>query len=187
MICDSKAEFYEMYSELLREQGYFVRSYNLLDLEASDGWNCLMDSSRDINLVQHIAEIIIRNTSADSEREDFWSKAEKNLLMALIHFVQSMTYPGTNTLLPPEERSLGTIYRLLASTSVNELDARFRALPPGHPGGSGPSVPGVQPEASAIPADALGAAALRCQPAAGDPAGPPQRAEPPHQQIRRLV
>lgn len=37
-----------------------------------------MDSAKDINLVQHIAEIIIRNTSADSEREDFWSKAEKN-------------------------------------------------------------------------------------------------------------
>lgn len=51
--------------------------------------------------------------------------------MALIHLVQSMTYPGTNTLLPPEERSLGTIYRLLASTSVNELDAGSRALPPG--------------------------------------------------------
>ena len=49
------------------------------------------------------------------------------------------------------------------------------------------SVPGVQPKASAIPTDALGAAALRCQPAAGDPAGPPQRAEPPHQQILRLV
>lgn len=78
VICDSKAEFFETYSEYLRDQGYFVRSYNLLDLEASDGWNCLMDSSRDINLVQHIAEIIIRNTSADSEREDFWSKAEKN-------------------------------------------------------------------------------------------------------------
>ena len=44
-----------------------------------------------------------------------------------------MTYPGTDRLLPPEERSLGAIYRLLASASVNELDARFRALPPGHP------------------------------------------------------
>ncbi len=133
VICDSKAEFFETYSEYLRDQGYFVRSYNLLDLEASDGWNCLMDSSEDSKLVQHIAEIIIRNTSADSEREDFWSKAEKNLLMALIHLVQSMTYPGTDKLLPPEERSLGTIYRLLATTSVNELDARFRALPSGHP------------------------------------------------------
>ncbi|MFR6321920.1 MAG: type IV secretory system conjugative DNA transfer family protein, partial [[Clostridium] leptum] len=109
----SKAEFYEMYSEYLRNEGYFVRSYNLLDLQASDGWNCLMDSADDVNLVQHIAEVIIRNTSADSEREDFWSKAEKNLLMALIHYVQSLTYPNPDKLLPPEERSLGTIYRLL--------------------------------------------------------------------------
>ena len=37
VICDPKAEFYEMYSEYLRNEGYFVRSYNLLDLEASDG------------------------------------------------------------------------------------------------------------------------------------------------------
>lgn len=133
VIYDSKAEFFEMYSEYLREKGYFVRSYNLLDLEASDGWNCLMDSAKDVNLVQHIAEIIIRNTSAASEREDFWSKAEKNLLMALIHYVQTWTYPHSDKLLPAEERSLGTIYRLLASTSVNELDACFRALPAGHP------------------------------------------------------
>ncbi len=52
VICDSKAEFYEMYSEYLRNEGYFVRSYNLLDLQASDGWNCLMDSADDVNLVQ---------------------------------------------------------------------------------------------------------------------------------------
>ena len=133
VICDPKAEFYEMYSEYLRNEVYFVRSYNLLDLEASDGWNCLMDSAKDINLVQHIAEIIIRNTSADSEREDFWSKAEKNLLMALIHLVQTRTYPQSDQLLPEEERSLGAIYQLIASTNVNELDAQFRALPAGHP------------------------------------------------------
>ncbi len=133
VICDPKAEFYEMYSEYLRNEGYFVRSYNLLDLEASDGWNCLMDSAKDINLVQHIAEIIIRNTSADSEREDFWSKAEKNLLMALIHLVQTRTYPRSDKLLPEEERSLGAIYQLIASTNVNELDTQFRALPAGHP------------------------------------------------------
>ena len=133
VICDSKAEFYEIYSEYLRNEGYLVRSYNLLDLEASDGWNCLMDSEKDINLVQHIAEIIIRNTSADSEREDFWSKAEKNLLMALIHLVQTRTYPGTNRLLPEKERSLGAIYKLIASTNVTELDAQFRSLPSGHP------------------------------------------------------
>ncbi len=133
ILADPKAEFYEMYSEFLRERGYTVKAYNLLDLSASDGWNCVMDTARDINLVQRVAEIIIRNTSNENERGDFWEKAEKNLLMALLHYVQTLTYPGTDKLLPPEERSLGTIYRILSTTSVQELDARFRALPPDHP------------------------------------------------------
>ena len=133
ILADPKAEFYEMYSEFLRERGYTVKAYNLLDLSASDGWNCLMDTAQDINLVQRVAEIIIRNTSNENERGDFWEKAEKNLLMALLHYVGTLTYPGTDRLLPPEERSLGTIYRILSTTSVQELDARFRALPPDHP------------------------------------------------------
>ena len=133
ILADPKAEFYEMYSEFLRERGYTVKAYNLLDLSASDGWNCVMDTAMDINLVQRAAEIIIRNTSNENERGDFWEKAEKNLLMALLHYVQTLTYPGTDKLLPPEERSLGTIYRILSTTSVQELDARFRALPPDHP------------------------------------------------------
>lgn len=133
IMIDPKAEFYEMYSSYLESHGYYVRAYNLLDLEASDGWNCLVDSADDVNLVQHVAEVIIRNTSNEQEREDFWSKAEKNLLMALIHYVQTLTYPGTDKLLPVEERSLGTIYKIISTTNVNELDARFRALPPNHP------------------------------------------------------
>lgn len=133
IICDPKAEFYEMYSEFLKKEGYYVCAYNLLDLFASDGWNCVVDTADDINLVQRVAEIIIRNTSSESERDDFWAQAEKNLLLALLHYVGKLTYPGTDKLLPPEERSLGAIYKILSTTSVEELDARFRALPPDHP------------------------------------------------------
>ena len=82
-----KAEFYEMYSGFLNSRGYTVKAYNLLDLFASDGWNCVMDTARDITLVQRAAEIIIRNTSNENERGDFWEKAENNLLMALLHYV----------------------------------------------------------------------------------------------------
>lgn len=74
---DPKAEFYEMYSEFLREQGYTVKAYNLLDLCASDGWNCVAEAANDLNLVQNVAEIIINNTSSESDRDDFWAKAEK--------------------------------------------------------------------------------------------------------------
>ena len=133
IMIDPKAEFFEMYSEFLKEQGYYIRAYNLLDLASSDGWNCIVDISDDINLVQNVAEIIISNTSNKSERADFWEKAEKNLLMALLHYVRTLTYPGTDKLLLQEERSLGTIYKILSTTSVEELDARFRTLPPEHP------------------------------------------------------
>ena len=133
ILVDPKAEFYEMYSEFLKEQGYYVRAYNLLDLASSDGWNCIVDISDDINLVQNVAEIIISNTSNKNERADFWEKAEKNLLMALLHYVRTLTYPGTDKLLPQEERSLGTIYKILSTTSVEELDSRFRDLPLEHP------------------------------------------------------
>lgn len=130
---DPKAEFYEMYSEFLREQGYTVRAYNLLDLCASDGWNCVAEAANDLNLVQNVAEIIINNTSSESDRDDFWAKAEKNLLMVLLHYVGSMKRPGTDKLLPIEERSLGTIYKILSTTSVQELDAKFKNLPADHP------------------------------------------------------
>ena len=133
IMIDPKAEFFEMYSEFFKEQGYYIRAYNLLDLASSDGWNCIVDISDDMNLVQNVAEIIISNTSSENEKADFWSKAEKNLLMALLHYVRTLTYPGTDKLLPQEERSLGTIYKILSTTSVEELDARFRTLPPEHP------------------------------------------------------
>lgn len=133
IMVDPKAEFYEMYSEFFREQDYTVCAYNLLDLFASDGWNCVTETANDLNLVQNVAEIIIKNTSSESDKDDFWAKAEKNLLMALLHYVGTMAYPGTDKLLPVEERSLGTIYKILSSTSVQELDAKFRSLPPDHP------------------------------------------------------
>ena len=86
----------------------------------------------DVNLVQHIAEVIIHNASADSERKDFWSKAEKNLLMALIHYVQSLISRILISWLPPETQFWEPY--TVCSTSVAEMDARFRAaLPPGHP------------------------------------------------------
>lgn len=133
IMVDPKAEFYEMYSEFFREQGYTVKAYNLLDLCASDGWNCVTETANDLNLVQNVAEIIIDNTSSESDKDDFWAKSEKNLLMALLHYVGSLKQPGTNKLLPIEERSLGTIYKILSTTSVQELDAKFRSLPPDHP------------------------------------------------------
>ena len=133
VIVDPKAELFEQYSAHLRENGYTVRAFNLLDMENSDGWNCIGETEGDVDMVQSVAEIIIRNTSADGDKADFWDKAEQNLLIALILYVQSMRDPITNELLPLHERSLGTIYRILSSESAKSLDAKFQRLPLDHP------------------------------------------------------
>ena len=134
LICvDPKGEVYESMSSFLREQGYEVRMFNLLDMENSDAWNCLSGIEKDKDLVQSIAEVIIKNTSNANERQDFWEKAELNLLMALMHYVATQTIPGTTELLPIQQRSLGTIYRMLSNESFADLERRFEALPKGHP------------------------------------------------------
>lgn len=134
LICvDPKAEVYESMSSFLREQGYEVKMFNLLDMENSDAWNCLSGIEKDKDLVQSIAEVIIKNTSNANERQDFWEKAELNLLMALMHYVATQTVPGTGELLPIQQRSLGAIYRLLSNESFADLERRFDALPRDHP------------------------------------------------------
>ena len=134
LICvDPKGELYESTSSFLRAQGYEVKMFNLLDMENSDAWNCLSGIEKDKDLVQSIAEVIIKNTSNANERQDFWEKAELNLLMALMHYVATQTVPGTKELLPIQQRSLGTIYRMLSNESFADLERRFESLPPNHP------------------------------------------------------
>ncbi len=133
VLVDPKGEIYESMSGFLRDEGYEVRMFNLLDMANSDAWNCLSKIEQDKDLVQSIAEVIIKNTSHANERQDFWEKAELNLLMALMHYVASQTIPGTKDLLPIQQRSLGTIYRMLSNESFADLERRFEALPKGHP------------------------------------------------------
>lgn len=65
IIVDPKAELFEQYSEYLRNNGYVVKALNLLDMENSDGWNCIGETEGDVDMVQSVAEIIIRNTSEE--------------------------------------------------------------------------------------------------------------------------
>lgn len=133
ILVDPKGEFFESMSEFLRRQGYDVKAFNLLDMEYSDAWNCIGEIGDDPDMVQSVAEIIIRNTADNEQKADFWDKAEKNLLVALILYVQSMCDPITGALLPIQERSLGTIYTMLSTEGAKSLDEKFRKLPLDHP------------------------------------------------------
>ena len=131
-ITDPKGELFELLSPYFQEKGFCVRCVNFLDMAHSDGWNCLYGLDKETELVQTVANTIILNTSGPKEAEDFWSRAELNLLMALIHYVCNLKDSNGN-LLPIEKRSLGAVYRLLAEKSIQEINRTLAELPPDHP------------------------------------------------------
>ncbi|NBH76716.1 ATPase [Clostridiaceae bacterium] len=132
VVTDPKSELFESMSGYLTDAGYEVRVFNLLDMEFSDCWNCLGDADHDPTLVQSISNTIITNTSNEKEAGDFWSKAELNLLTALLFYVQNLSDSRGN-LLPIEERSLSVVFQLLSTQSIDVLDGLLRQLPISHP------------------------------------------------------
>ena len=131
-VTDPKAELFEKMAPYFTKHGYCVRAVNFLDMAHSDGWNCLYSLDQETQLVQTVANTIIQNTSGPKEADDFWSRAELNLLMALIHYVCNLK--DTNgKLLPIEQRGLGDVYQLLANKSIQEINRTLAQLPPEHP------------------------------------------------------
>lgn len=131
-VTDPKGELFEKLAPYFEEKGFYVKAVNFLDMAHSDGWNCLYSLDTETQLVQTVANTIIQNTSGPKEADDFWSRAELNLLMALIHYVCNLKDPK-GELLPIEQRSLGDVYRLLAHKSINEINSILAQLPPEHP------------------------------------------------------
>ena len=131
-ITDPKGELFEKLSPYFKEHGHYVKAVNFLDMAHSDGWNCLYGLDKEPQLAQTVANTIIQNTSGAHEADDFWSRAELNLLMALIHYVVNLK-DGSGKLLPIEKRGLGDVYQLLANKSIQEINRTLAELPPEHP------------------------------------------------------
>lgn len=132
VLVDPKGELFESTSEYLREKGYLVRAYNLLDLENSDGFNCIYDIEQDRELVRTVADIIIKNTSNAKDRQNFWETAEQNLLSAMLYYMADAR-DENGDLLPIERRSLGAVYNMLALERYAGIAEKINELVPGHP------------------------------------------------------
>lgn len=125
ILCDPKSELYEKSSEYLRDRGYIVRVFNLVDPEHSDSWNCLAEIEGQELMAQLFVDVIIRNTNQGGKSDHFWDAAEMNLLKALALYV--------NLCYPESERNIGQAYQLLTQGSETALNALFEVLPAGHP------------------------------------------------------
>lgn len=124
IITDPKSELYESMSMYLKNEGYLVKCFNLVNPENSDSWNCLAEISGQETMAQIFADIIIQNTGS-GKGDRFWDNAEMNLLKALILYEEQG--------FPEEAKNIGQVYKLLTLSSEKELNALFDLLPVSHP------------------------------------------------------
>ena len=125
IISDPKSELYEKSSEYLRDQGYCVKVFNLVNPENSDSWNCLSEVEGQELMAQLFVDVIIKNTINNGKGDHFCDSCEMNLLKALVLYVDQ-SYAEQN-------RNIGEVYRLLTLSGESDLDSLFENLPPTHP------------------------------------------------------
>ena len=101
-----------------------MKSFNLVNPENSDSWNCLGEIGGQETMAQVFADVIIQNTGS-AKGDHFWDNAEMNLLKALILYVDQG--------FPPEAKNIGQVYKLLTMSSEKELNSLFDLLPVSHP------------------------------------------------------
>ncbi|MEN3781435.1 VirD4-like conjugal transfer protein, CD1115 family, partial [Priestia megaterium] len=107
VVTDPKGELYESTAKLKRLQGFSVQLVNFSELDYSIRYNSLGYIKRPSD-ANKVVESIVSNSTPDLKTTgDFWGKAEKSLLSALILYVKYV--------LKEEQQHMGSVYELLTS------------------------------------------------------------------------
>ena len=123
IVTDPKSEIYRTTSSYFKSIDYTVKVFNLKDMRHSDRWNPLAENEN-INDVQTSANVIISNTQKKSGKDEFWPRAEENLLKAFeFYFLQILV----------NQNDLTNIYKKVAGGDLEEIDAMFKGLPNENP------------------------------------------------------
>lgn len=124
IVTDPKSELFEDMSEYLKNSGYIVKVFNLVNPENSDSWNCLAEIEGQELMAQLFSDVIIKNTGS-GKGDHFWDNSELNLLKALVLYVEQCY--------PENSKNIGEVYKLLTLNSEAALNKLFDMLPISHP------------------------------------------------------
>ncbi len=116
VITDPKGEIYRTTSKMLRDLGYTIKVFNLVDMQNSSYYNPLKYIHSETDVFK-LVETIISNTNDSEARkgEKFWEDAEKAVLQALILYIYENR--------PVEERNMNLFMEYLDKL-FQEKDSR---------------------------------------------------------------
>ncbi len=89
VITDPKGEILQSTGKMLKEAGYVVRVFNLIEMEHSNNYNPFhyvynYDGTLSEDNIKKMVEVLFKNTKGEGEKEDFWSQKGQSLLEAIV-------------------------------------------------------------------------------------------------------
>jgi len=131
VITDPKMEIYNELASYLRDQGYDVYKFNLVNMSDSHRWNPFLRKNGTCGLISedavYIASSIIKNTKDPLEKtsDPFWEKAEQSLLSSLIAYAINH--------FDDEDKTFDGILQFATGRTPAALDYDFGRLSPSDP------------------------------------------------------
>ena len=125
IIADSKGTEYQMQATYLEKLGYEVKVFNLVNLKASDSWDCLGEISEDLNKATLFATVVMANLS--DGKAEFWLLAAKNLLKAMCLIVASDVDLAA-TAKTDNQQVIGTVYKLITTGTQSEFESTYNGI-----------------------------------------------------------
>lgn len=120
VVTDPSGELLESTGYYLKQQGYDIKVFNLVEMSKSHCYNPF-HYIRDNQGVMMMINCLIRNTTPPEQHsgDPFWEKSETALLLALCFYLRDHR--------PVEEQNFATVMKLLRWAEVDENNANFES------------------------------------------------------------
>ena len=120
IITDPKAEILRKTGDLLKQKGYEVIVFDLINPAASFCYNPFVYVHDDREVLTLIENLIQNTTPSHSKSSDpFWEKSETALLQALMLYLLHEA--------PPEEQNFSMVMEMIAAAEVHEDDDNYQS------------------------------------------------------------
>ena len=120
VITDPKAEILRKTGNLLKQKGYEVIVFDLINPAASFCYNPFVYVHDDREVLTLIENLIQNTTPSHSKSSDpFWEKSETALLQALMLYLLHEA--------PPEEQNFPMVMEMIAAAEVHEDDGNYQS------------------------------------------------------------
>ncbi|MEG0614213.1 MAG: type IV secretory system conjugative DNA transfer family protein [Oscillospiraceae bacterium] len=110
VITDPKGELYRDMAKILTENGYKIRVLNLININLSNSYNPFFYMTEEQDVLS-VADLFMKNTAGEGEKEDFWSGSAQDLLVSIMLYLWKST---------SELKSFGRVIRLVNSISYTD-------------------------------------------------------------------